>query len=80
MHMGTGPVGVRGRFGKGGTSLQNKQGSGSGGRSVELVSSYESLLKGNISGEIEIEVCFSTLTSFFWLIGRFVHPNVIYSV
>ena len=34
--MGTGPVGVRGRFGKGETSLQKIQGSGSGARSVWL--------------------------------------------
>jgi hypothetical protein len=34
--MGTGPVGVRGRFGKGETSLQKRQGSGSGARSTWL--------------------------------------------
>ena len=34
--MGTGPVGVRGRFGKGETSFQKIQDSGSGARSVWL--------------------------------------------
>ena len=35
-HIGTGPVGVLGKFGKGGTSLQNMQGRKSGARSVNI--------------------------------------------
>ena len=66
--MGTGPVGVLGKFGKGGTSLQYKQGSRSGARSVELVLTKESFCFTSVmtfsDGSIEIEGIFATLRVF----------------
>ena len=66
--MGTGPVGVLGKFGKGGTSLQNMQGSKSGARSVELVLTNENFCFTSgmtfTDGGIESEGIFATLSVF----------------
>ena len=78
-HMGTGPVGVLGKFRKGGTSLQNMQGSKSGARSVELVLTNVNFCFTSgttfTDGGIESEGIFATLSVFcfgwmFVIIGR----------
>ena len=66
--MDTGPVGVLGRLGKGGTSLQKMQGSGSGGMSMEQLKVLVSLDKERLCGRIEIAT-FRTIPRGFFLGG-----------
>ena len=67
-HMGTGQVGVLGKFGKGGSSLQNMQGSKSGAISVELVLTNDNFfftfLMTFADGGIEMDCIFATLSIF----------------